>query len=209
MENPNAQNAQADAIQTVRALNRAVERRLFGSQIAEWIRLNLSMGQVKALMVLAREAGPGMNVTALAEALHVGKPAASILVDQLVQLGYVERTEDHEDRRRTLVALTPKALDLVERLRQGGYEPFSRWLAALDADDLAAMTRGLRALLAVIERESPATPVAAADDDAAAEHVGATGAHAEAHAEAHTESTRHESSARHRRKTDTMAAAMS
>lgn len=163
VETSEARSVQAEAIQSVKAVNRAIERRLFHSQIAQWMSLNLSMGQVKAMMALARDAAPGMNVSALAEALHVGKPAASILVDQLVQQGYAERTEDHDDRRRTLVALTPLALDLVERLRQGSSEPFERWLGSLEADDLAALTRGLRALLATIERDAPPAPHDAED----------------------------------------------
>jgi len=163
METSEASSPQADAIQAAIALRRAIERRMADSQVTEWISLELTMGQVKAMMALAREAAQGLNVSALAEALRVGKPAASILVDQLVQQGYAERTEDHDDRRRTLVALTPRARDLVERLRQGSYESFTRWLAALRADDLAALTRGLRALLAASEADGPVTSPARGD----------------------------------------------
>ena len=122
----------------------------------DWLHLDLTMGQLKTLMALASEdaAHDGVNVSALAETLGAGKPKTSILVDQLVQLGYVQRTEDSEDRRRTLVTLTPIGDELVTRLQRGGNERMTRWLSQMSEDDLAALTRGLTALAAIVEREA-------------------------------------------------------
>ncbi|HLY31782.1 MAG TPA: MarR family transcriptional regulator [Ktedonobacterales bacterium] len=146
--------AHAEVMQSLKVVSHAIQRRRSREQIAEWLALNITMGQMKTMMALAPygEDG-GLNVTALAEILCVSKPAASILVDQLVQHGLVRRREDPEDRRRTLVALTPTALDMMARLRQENFEPFARWLDALASDDLAALLRGLCALRAVVERE--------------------------------------------------------
>jgi DNA-binding MarR family transcriptional regulator len=126
----------------------------------DWVELDLSMGQLKTLMALASQ--EGMNVSAVAETLRVGKPAASILVDRLVQLGYAQRTEDPEDRRRTLVTPTAHGRELVERLRQGGGErTMVRWLEQMNPDDLAALAQGLRALAAVARRETEQLDAAA------------------------------------------------
>lgn len=153
MNDPRAPNADiAEAI----AAQKRIYRALLSTHMREWIHLDLSMGQLKTLFVLATR--QAVNVSALADTLDIGKPAASVLVDHLVQLGLAARTEDAEDRRRTLVTLTPTGSDLVARLRQGGPERFMRWLDALAPDDLAALLRGLRALAAIAERDSAASP---------------------------------------------------
>lgn len=122
----------------------------------EWVHLELSIGQLKTLMVLASHSR--MSVGAIAETVEVGKPAASMLVDRLVQLGYVQRTEDPEDRRRTWVELTETGSELVTKLRQGGSDRLASLLERLEPDDLAALLRGLQALAAIAERESASAP---------------------------------------------------
>jgi DNA-binding MarR family transcriptional regulator len=135
------------ALEAQHALAQALHR----GTTPEWVHLDLTMGQLKTLMTLVTEGD--MNVSGLAERLRMGKPAASILVDRLVQLGYVERTEDAEDRRRTLVTPTAKGRELVAGLQQGSGERMVRWLEQMEADDLAALTRGLRALTAIATDE--------------------------------------------------------
>src|SRR5258707_15605466 len=130
---------------------RAVVQAMHSASTPDWAHLDLSMGQLKALVALAT-AGD-MNVSELAEWLKTSKPSASIPVDRLVQPGYVERVEDQDDRRRTLVVLTTKGRELVDRLQRSGGERMQVWLEQMSPDDLAALTRGLRALAAVVSRE--------------------------------------------------------
>jgi DNA-binding MarR family transcriptional regulator len=152
MDDVKTRPARAEAIQAAIAAQKQISHCLFSGNIPEWVHLELSMGQLKTLMTLASK--EALTVSGLAETLNVGKPAASILVDRLVQLGLVERTEDPEDRRRTLVTLTEAGIDLVARLRQGGPGRMLRWLEQLDDEDLAALVRGMRALAAFAEREA-------------------------------------------------------
>ena len=101
-----------------------------------WLQLDLTMGQLKGLFTLADSP---MTIGQLAEALGSGKPAASILVERLVQLGLVERAEDPLDRRRTIARVTAQGEELAARLRQGGRDRFRGGLGQLDDDDLAAL----------------------------------------------------------------------
>ncbi len=126
-----------------------LSRYLGSQQMQEWAHLDLTMGQLKTLMVLA--GCHDLTVSGVAEALRLGKPATSILVDRLVQLQFVQRTEDPHDRRRTLVTLTEEGRTLTARLRQGSIDLIARLAAALDPADLAAWERGLAALLAVAQ----------------------------------------------------------
>lgn len=146
--------ARDDAVGAVIAAQKRLGRALHRPYANEWIHLDLSMGQLKTLMTLASR--QPATVSEIAETLEVGKPAASVLVDRLVQLGYAARTEDSEDRRRTLVTTTAAGSDLVTRLRQGHIDRMVRWLEAIAPDDLDALTRGLQALVAVAEHDTEA-----------------------------------------------------
>jgi DNA-binding MarR family transcriptional regulator len=136
----------------VLAAQKVLLRELARITMPHWMHLDLSMGQVRTLAALASH--QPMNVSALAEKLGVSKPSASILVDQLVQRELAERTEDPDDRRRTLLALSSAGNDLVAELRQlAPPDRMIRWLEAMDPDDLAALKRGTQALADVIQRD--------------------------------------------------------
>ncbi len=155
-------SAYPERIRTALASQFELSRYLGSQQMQEWAHLDLTMGQLKTLMVLA--GCHDLTVSRVAEALSLGKPATSILVDRLVQLQLVQRTEDPQDRRRTLVTLTEEGRTLTARLRQGSIDLIARLVAALDPADLAAWERGLTALLAVIQStssESDSRPVGA------------------------------------------------
>jgi len=65
-----------------------------------------------------------------------------------VQQKLVQREEDPEDRRHVISRLTPEGNDVLHRLYYGaGQEDLTRRLERLDADDLRALERGLRALV--------------------------------------------------------------
>jgi DNA-binding MarR family transcriptional regulator len=135
------------------AAQKVIFRELFRMTMPYWIHLDLTMGQLRTLVVAASR--QAVNVSTLAETLEVSKPTASTLVDQLVQRGLVERTEDAEDRRRTMVALSQAGSDLMARLRQEGPpERMAQWLEAMHPDDLAALTRGTQALADIVQLEA-------------------------------------------------------
>ena len=141
------------------AAQKVIFRELFRMTMPHWILLDLSMGQLRTLAVVASR--QAVNVSTLAETLEVSKPTASTLVDQLVQRGLVERAEDAEDRRRTVVALSQAGSDMMAQMRQyGPPERMAQWLEAMDPGDLAALTRGTQALAAIVERDTQAPIIA-------------------------------------------------
>jgi DNA-binding MarR family transcriptional regulator len=120
---------------------------------ADWLPLDLSMAQLKAMMLMV--AAPPMTASQLATTLGLGRPATSILIDHLVQDGMVTRTEDPIDRRRVLVELTPTGSDLVARLRQGPRDRLRHLLEQLAPADLAALLQGMEALAAAVTNDAP------------------------------------------------------
>jgi DNA-binding MarR family transcriptional regulator len=73
----------------------------------------LSFPQINVLMGLFH--GRNIGVSMIGKQMGVSNPAASQAIDRLVQMGFVERTEDPEDRRAKRLALTKKAQALMEK----------------------------------------------------------------------------------------------
>jgi DNA-binding MarR family transcriptional regulator len=131
---------------------RMVHRALLTSTASRWRDLDISMQQLRALYLLQDE--EEVPVGRLAELFGIGLPAASLLADRLVRSRYVERRGDPADRRRVLLSLTRVGVRLVTELREGSLSLLRRWMASLPPEDLAALSRGWRALAEVASRYS-------------------------------------------------------
>lgn len=116
--------------------------------LPDWVHADLTTSQVKAIFLLAHHGS--LPVGRLATLLRIGSPAASILVQQLVEQELVERAEDPRDRRRTLVSLTARGSKLVSGQRDKREAKLVQWLGQLDNDALEGLLRGLRALNSVM-----------------------------------------------------------
>lgn len=86
--------------------------------------LQLRKGGDEVLMAL--EENVVMTVSALASRLHVRPDAVSRMIEPLVPKGYLTRTGDRRDSRRTLVELTPLGIEVrakvIELWAQIDYE---------------------------------------------------------------------------------------
>ena len=96
------------------------------------------------LIVLSLE-GP-MSVSELAD--RVGRTVAttSLLVGELSRAGLVERSEDEQDRRRTIVSLSEEIRKLAEPRIQEHLAPFRRTLNRLSPAARAQFMEGMRVL---------------------------------------------------------------
>jgi DNA-binding MarR family transcriptional regulator len=128
-------------------LYRDLSRVLHERGAPAWLHTELTFAQLRALFTLA-DYGP-TPIGRVAGRLGIGLPAASSLVDRLVEQGLVRRREDPLDRRRTLAETTGAGQALAQRLRQGSREALRAWLEQMDGDDLAALVRGLEALFSI------------------------------------------------------------
>src|SRR5215831_11683208 len=121
-----------DVVERGLDLYRTALRALHELGAPAWYEVELSVAQLKALFTLV-DGGP-TPIGGVAARLRIGLPAASSLVDRLVDHGLVERREDRLDRRRTLAEPTAAGDALAERLRQGSREVLRSCLERMDRD---------------------------------------------------------------------------
>ena len=133
--------------------------------VPDWVAVDRSISQLKAIFLMGHYGE--LTVGEVAKLLGMGNPATSILVQRLVEQHLVERSEDEVDRRRTLVRLTEKGLNLVSGRHEQREALLGRWLSQLEEDELAGLLKGLCALgeIARAERESRRPLVIAEDKD--------------------------------------------
>jgi DNA-binding MarR family transcriptional regulator len=135
-------------------LQLAINRELRGLAPDPWRELELTMPQLKVLLLLDA-LGPS-RVGALAHELGVKLPTLTGILDRLVEAGLVRREEDPRDRRVVIAQLTPDGAALVERLQQASRVRLERVYARLDPTELRALARLLEAVLAAARAERAA-----------------------------------------------------
>jgi len=116
-----------------------------------WLGLNLTVAQLKCLVLIASERST--NSKRLAEALGVTPANITSIADRLVEQGLVSRRENPEDRRMLLIELTEKGDNLLRNLRERGMSRLSEVLSLMAPEDLKALERGLSALVRVAEEQ--------------------------------------------------------
>lgn len=106
--------------------------------------LKLTMAQAKAMLVLATN--QQMTIGEFSAALGVRKSSGSALVDRLVEVGLVQRSEDATDRRYTRAELTGEGRQLFEGLRSARRERLLKGLSSLSDGDLDVLHQLLSSL---------------------------------------------------------------
>lgn len=98
--------------------------------------------------VLANLDERGTRLTTLARRAEIGTSAMGELVDELEQLGYVERRPDPRDRRAKLVVPTPAGVDALERAFTAIGKIEAAYARLLGTDGHAALREALTRLAA-------------------------------------------------------------
>ena len=129
----------AALIDAARRLTRAAARAAGPGE-----RRGLTGAQMDLLVLVRRE--PDLPVAEAATRLRLARNTVSTLVGQLVAAGLIERGSDAQDGRVVRLRLTATAGERMERWRARRVEAVDATLAALDADDVAALAAALPAL---------------------------------------------------------------
>ena len=111
----------------------------------------LTLGQIKLTMFLLHQGR--RTVGEVADGLGVSMPAASELVDRLVEAGMVERAADPADRRKVLVGLTTRAEAFGGRLRALRRAQVRAALERLAPAERPVFVRSLEALVEALRQD--------------------------------------------------------
>jgi DNA-binding MarR family transcriptional regulator len=121
---------------------------------SDLVDLDLTVAQLKTLYVAA--AAEPIRMSELAVRLGTAASTTSEVVDRLVQLELLERTDDPSDRRQVLVRATPQARARLDGINELGRERLRELLATLpSADDLATVERAIELLTQAAARQLP------------------------------------------------------
>src|SRR4051794_9922285 len=116
------------------------------------LRMELDLGVGKSELLIKLAQAP-MTLREIAQTAEVDPSAATVAVDRLEQRGLVQRRAHPDDKRRRLVHLTDAGLLAAATAQRILTDPPPA-LAALNAEDIAALTRIFATLNA---RPEPAT----------------------------------------------------
>jgi DNA-binding MarR family transcriptional regulator len=87
-----------------------------------------------------------MRLSELSDHLHIAPRSTTEVVDALEDRGFIERRPDPDDRRATLVALTPEGLRAGVAIRTARDADAERFFGTLSTADRAQLARILRKL---------------------------------------------------------------
>ena len=94
---------------------------------------NVSFAQFFLLGYLAKE--DYLTMTDISKKMGHSTAAATGLVDRLEKLGYVQRLHASDDRRKVMVQVTRKGIDLVEKMREDIVDSLVDLMDDLDSDE--------------------------------------------------------------------------
>ena len=89
--------------------------------------------------VLRRIMNGDTSVSELADARHISRPVVSRKVDSLVEKGLVSRSESAEDRRFSVLEVTPKGEEILDVMSASSRGWLQDKLGVLDSQELATV----------------------------------------------------------------------
>ena len=139
------QAARAEEIARVLGLIDRLQQALQAESSTGWLQLDLTLPQVKVLMLLSTRGV--LRMSALGRALGTTVSTATGIVDRLVERNLVERAADPADRRIVLVRLTGAGHETLERVSALTRDRMAELLARLDARELRTVAEAMEILL--------------------------------------------------------------
>lgn len=134
-----------DLIESILQLTDRAFRQLLPMVPKEWLRLDLTMPQLKVVLLLFIS-GPS-RMSDIASALGVSLATATGVVDRLVERDILTRESDPGDRRVVLCRLSEKGEELMSGLWQLSRDQAGELMRSLASPQLLLITEALEVLL--------------------------------------------------------------
>lgn len=151
MADPSARTRDVDALDDVLvAVQRVPRRPGYRRRLLESVPIPGGLGTFRTLRAVER-LGSSPGVGEVADALAVDPSTASRLVERCVEAGLLTRTVHAEDRRRSVLGLTPRGRELLDQVTANRRETIAQVVADWDREDLVQMVGLLARLLQDLE----------------------------------------------------------
>ncbi len=124
-----------------RELAEYLNRQLHTGRLDEWEGLDMTIPQIKTLVLLER-VGP-LRMGNIAIYLGRALSATTTVMDRLVEKGLVDRVSDPNDRRVVICKLTESGEVAIKRFWQIGRERLDLLADLLDEEQLETVVKGL------------------------------------------------------------------
>ena len=121
-------------IQHILKLSEEIYNMLIPSLPREWLESDVTVAQLRVLLVLHTE-GPS-RMGSIASAIGVALSTATGIVDHLVRKGLVLRDADPQDRRLVICKLSPEGQELANRLWTWGQSQIAKLLESMTEEQL-------------------------------------------------------------------------
>lgn len=112
--------------------------------VSEWMKLDMSMPQMKVLMLLNNHGS--LKVSEIAEKMGASLSNMTGLLDRLEQSNFVVRKHSERDRRIIVVELTEEAKNIFRGIYQKGHEKIKNSLQRLNDEEKEKVNEGLAIL---------------------------------------------------------------
>jgi DNA-binding MarR family transcriptional regulator len=113
----------------------------------------MQAAQFRTLGILMRE-DTTLPMSELGKRLYMSKPYMTILVDQLILDGHVQRIPDTRDRRVINITITPEGKRHLKQAASRYKETIKNMLSELDSQDLEDLCQSLEKLRTIISKIS-------------------------------------------------------
>ncbi len=137
-----------ELIQEIIELQRMVDRDRRRHELNTWMRLRLTIAQLKSLFFISNHGSTSLGK--LAAALHVTPTNTTGVVNRMLKRGLITRKTSPDDRRVLLLRTTSKGDQLVANLREGRRERMSEIFNRLSYDEAVALHQALKSLVKII-----------------------------------------------------------
>lgn len=118
--------------------------------VSEWMKLDMSMPQMKVLMLLNNHGT--LKVSDIAEKMGASLSNTTGLLDRLEKSEFVKRSHSEEDRRSVVVQLTENAKKIFRGLYEKGHLKLKRSLETAVPEEKQAVSEGLSILSRALEK---------------------------------------------------------
>lgn len=107
------------------------------------LELEINISQQHYMILKLLEGDKHLYISEFVDTLSITKPQMTSLLDKLIELGYVNRTNDQDDRRRVYISITKEGKSITSKINDAINNLLDNRLIILSETELETLENGL------------------------------------------------------------------